>query len=158
MKILYDHKIFYLQKYGGISNYFINLCKKIKLSHDVKIIAPIYTNNYLENFDKKNKFTIIKLQKHYKYTRSLSNKVNNIIFNNYCNLAKPDLVHLTYFDKEINFKKKFRVIVTVYDLIHEIYHDEYGNKINFKPKKSFNDLINEMIDYDRYIVSGNSNK
>lgn len=133
MKILYDHKIFYLQKYGGISNYFINLCKKIKLSHDVKIIAPIYTNNYLENFDKKNKFTIIKLQKHYKYTRSLSNKVNNIIFNNYCNLAKPDLVHLTYFDKEINFKKKFKVIVTVYDLIHEIYEKKY----NFKYSKDF---------------------
>ena len=45
MKIIYDHKIFYLQKYGGISNYFINLCNKVKLSHDAKCA--------LQNFDAK---------------------------------------------------------------------------------------------------------
>ena len=52
MKILYDHKIFYLQNYGGVSNYFINLCDKLRLFHDAKIIAPIYINNYLQKFDK----------------------------------------------------------------------------------------------------------
>ena len=80
MKIIYDHKIFYLQKYGGISNYFINLCNKVKLSHDAKIIAPIHVNNYLEKFDNKNKLTFIKLQKQFKYTRKISNKINDYFF------------------------------------------------------------------------------
>ena len=133
MKILYDHKIFYLQKYGGVSNYFINLCNKLKLSHDTKIIAPIYINNYLQKFDKKNKLTFIKLKKHFKYSRKISNTINNNFFYNYCKFKKPDIVHLTYFDKEICFKKKFKVVVTVYDLIHEIYEKEY----NFKYPKSF---------------------
>ena len=133
MKILYDPKIFYLQKYGGISKYFINLCNKVKLSHDVKIIAPIYTNSYLDKVDNKNKLTIFKLQKHYKYTRSASNLINNYFFSNYCSFKKPDLVHLTYFDRQVNFKKKFKIIITVYDLIHEIYEKQF----NFKYPKNF---------------------
>ena len=145
MKILYDHKIFYLQKYGGISNYFINLCERIKLSHNAKIIAPIYTNNYLEKFDKKRKFTIIKLQKHYKYTRSFSNSVNSLIFNSYCNIVRPDLVHLTYFDKLINFKKKFKIVVTVYDLIHEIYEKEYNFKYSKDYKYNYLKIADQII-------------
>ena len=145
MKILYDHKIFYLQKYGGISNYFINLCERIKLSHNAKIIAPIYTNNYLEKFDKKRKFTIIKLQKHYKYTRSFSNSVNSLIFNSYCNIVRPDLVHLTYFDKSINFKKKFKIVVTVYDLIHEIYEKKYNFKYSKNFKYNYLNVADEII-------------
>ena len=145
MKILYDHKIFYLQKYGGISNYFINLCERIKLSHNAKIIAPIYTNNYLEKFDKKRKFTIIKLQKHYKYTRSFSNSVNSLIFNSYCNIVRPDLVHLTYFDKLINFKKKFKIVVTVYDLIHEIYEKKYNFKYSKDYKYNYLKIADQII-------------
>ena len=133
MKILYDHKIFYLQKYGGISNYFINLCDKLRLSHEAKIVAPVYINNYLQEFDKKSKLTFIKLTKHFRYTRKISSEINNHFFNNYCKFKKPDIVHLTYFDKQIFFKKKFKVIVTVYDLIHEIYEKEY----NFKYPKNF---------------------
>ena len=29
MKILYDYEIFYLQKYGGISNYYYQLSKEL---------------------------------------------------------------------------------------------------------------------------------
>jgi glycosyltransferase involved in cell wall biosynthesis len=133
VKILYDHKIFYLQNYGGVSNYFINLCDKLKLFHDAKIIAPIYINNYLQKFDKKNKLTFIKLKKHFKYSRKISNAINANFFYNYCKFKKPDIVHLTYFDKQIYFKKNFKVIVTVYDLIHEIYEKKY----NFKYPKNF---------------------
>ena len=145
MKILYDHKIFYLQKYGGISNYFINLCDKLRLSHEAKIIAPVYINNYLQEFDKKSKLTFIKLTKHFKYTRKISNEINNHFFNNYCKLKKPDIVHLTYFDKQVFFKKKFKVIVTVYDLIHEIYEKEYDFRYPKNFKYNYLKIADEII-------------
>ena len=30
MKVFFDNQIFYIQKYGGISRYYLNLCKELK--------------------------------------------------------------------------------------------------------------------------------
>ena len=55
MKIIYDHTIFWNQKFGGISRYFVNLIKKLneKENIDYKVISPFYKNNYLNEIDKK---------------------------------------------------------------------------------------------------------
>ena len=47
MKILFDYKIFYQQKVGGISNYFYNLGKQlIKLNQDILYSIPLHKNKY----------------------------------------------------------------------------------------------------------------
>ena len=54
MKIVYDHEIFYQQKYGGISNYFANLgLELIKKNVDINFVCPIYNNNNLDKLPKK---------------------------------------------------------------------------------------------------------
>jgi len=55
MKIIFDHKIFWNQKFGGISRYFVNLIKKLNEEEniDYKVISPFYKNNYLNEIDKK---------------------------------------------------------------------------------------------------------
>ena len=56
MRIIYDYKIFWLQKYGGISRYFVNTIKNFQKNKniDFKIIAPFYQNSYLNyEIDKK---------------------------------------------------------------------------------------------------------
>ena len=49
MRILYDHQIFCLQQYGGISRYFYELANHIAalVEHRVEIFAPFYTCQYL---------------------------------------------------------------------------------------------------------------
>ena len=44
MNILFDHQIFNIQKYGGISNYFYNLIQNLETedSLNVKIFSPLY--------------------------------------------------------------------------------------------------------------------
>ena len=55
MNILYDHQIFGLQNYGGVSRYFYelsrNINKNIPKSDNVKILAPLYINNYINKKD-----------------------------------------------------------------------------------------------------------
>ena len=52
MKILFDYKIFYQQKYGGISNYFYNLGKEfIKLEQNILFSVPIHKNQYISNLN-----------------------------------------------------------------------------------------------------------
>ena len=54
MKILFDYKIFYQQKYGGISNYFYNLAKEfIKLDKNILFSVPIHKNTYINDLHSK---------------------------------------------------------------------------------------------------------
>ena len=56
MKIIFDYKIFYQQKVGGISNYFFNLGKEmIKNEVDVQFFCPLHKNNYLDQIPSSNK-------------------------------------------------------------------------------------------------------
>ena len=49
MKIYYDYQIFLIQKFGGISKYYINLINNLNPSDEKLIIAPFHKNYYLEN-------------------------------------------------------------------------------------------------------------
>ena len=43
MKILFDYKIFYQQRYGGISNYFYNLANELeKINNNFLFYSPIH--------------------------------------------------------------------------------------------------------------------
>ena len=55
MKIFFNNTIFFLQRYGGISRYIVCLANQlIQDKFDVKIIAPIFKNNYLNKIPRKN--------------------------------------------------------------------------------------------------------
>jgi len=138
-KIIYDSNIFYLQKYGGISKYFINLVKNLdKKIFLPKIIAPIYINDYLENIEKKYKKNFLKINSHPRFTRAFSNLINDQYLNIYSNFNKPDIIHSTYFKPIL--KKKAKLVITVYDLIHEIFRNKYNfnNIYNLKKKSIYN--------------------
>ena len=50
MKILFNNTIFFDQRFGGISRYFVNLANELeKLNLDYTISAPIYKNLYLKH-------------------------------------------------------------------------------------------------------------
>ena len=55
MNIVFSNTIFFLQKKGGISRYYTNLCKEFKkIKINSKIIAPISKNIYLKNLKQNN--------------------------------------------------------------------------------------------------------
>jgi len=134
MKIVFDYQVFFWQRYGGISTYFTNLVKNIvALDNEVKIIAPFYTNELIN--DKFFLDIVIgrKIKNIPMYTNKLFRISNNILFEYYLKKINPKIVHLTYYDKIFNLNNK-RKILTVYDLNHEKFNlNGYGN--NYFPKK-----------------------
>ena len=45
MNVLFDYSVFFHQKYGGATRYFLNLYNEfIKENINIKIIAPIHNN------------------------------------------------------------------------------------------------------------------
>ena len=55
MKIAFDYKIFWSQKYGGISRYFVNLFNQLnKNKIDYLVFAPFYKNEFLKELPQLN--------------------------------------------------------------------------------------------------------
>jgi hypothetical protein len=50
MKILFDHQIFALQKYGSVSRHFYEIANRIAeiLGNEVEIFAPLYQTEYFD--------------------------------------------------------------------------------------------------------------
>ncbi len=136
MKILFDYRGFSLQKFGGITRYFVELNKELnKKNVNSKIIAPIHKNIHLKNCKFNSKMNFY-LDKYPKYTNQIINNFNFYLTNFIIRSSKPEIVHQTYYsNKCLNInKKKTKLILTVYDLIHEIFHNDFGFNKNHRPK------------------------
>ena len=145
MKILYDYQIFYNQRFGGPSRYFIELYKNIReLNEDVKIFAPIHISHHLKDLKVSEIQKKILLRKKFKLNFFFK-FVNKFLTKKYLTKYKPDIIHPTYYD--ISFYKSFNKpkVLTVYDLIHEKYHNLYNLKSNDFPKK-------EAIEYSDFYI------
>lgn len=126
MRIAYDYQAFFMQKYGGISRYYINLASKLHaLGQQVKIFAPLHQNCYstalpthvfegykINNFPPKSNAAII-------LYNEISTRLN-------INKWNPDILHHTYYSQCKLTPKKIPVVLTVYDMIHELFSDQFS--------------------------------
>ena len=174
MKIIFDYKIFYQQKIGGISNYYFNLGEELlRYNHEVKFVCPIHKNRYVGKIENKNKkaffFNFLPSQ-----GKKIYENINHYYWDKFIDKFKPDIVHESYYSKK-NYKNKTKIVCTVYDMINEIYPTYSKNskeitqmkldtvnradKIICISKKTKEDLINYFsIDENKievvYLASG----
>jgi len=136
MNILLDYQIFQLQRYGGISRYFSKLAEHIiKLNHEVKIYCPLYKNYYLQNKKINKSVSGFGIEKYPMFTNRLFDFLNYKLTSSYINKIDIDILHLTYYNRIYNLKKKVKKILTIYDLIHEKFNYLYDKDlINYKKK------------------------
>jgi len=125
MKIIFNSTIFFNQRFGGISRYFINLAEYFEQNNiDFSIVSPIYKNLYLNKLKKK----FIKGVFFPRYpTPDFLVNLNNQIANRIIEKENPDIIHDTYYSENLlKFKDKKRVL-TIHDLIHEKFPKYFGN-------------------------------
>ena len=140
MKIFYDHKIFCKQERGGPSKYFLKLTQKLNETNvNAKIFAGFHLNKFLKENSKKNNIGFEKKIPFSKYLVNTKfvpklNKFNEILGLKFIKQFKPDIIHTTYYNGNFDRYNK-PLVVTVYDLIHEIFYKSYGyNSIQFTKK------------------------
>ncbi|HEY9047941.1 MAG TPA: glycosyltransferase family 1 protein [Ohtaekwangia sp.] len=135
MKVLLDHQIFAFQNYGGISRYFVEVADHLKHYPDIDLkCSVLFSNNeYLENN------VAIKARPFFKNSNlkgkgTFIQKIDtaysmlSILKNDY------DIFHPTYyFPYHLGLNKK-PLVVTCYDLIHEIYIQEDKSTLSMKEK------------------------
>jgi len=132
MKVFFDYTIFTLQRFGGISNYIINLAKNFSEQVDPSVVSLFYKNHYLKNSNLAGKlFFYKKVGSLIKYI----NKANKMYFNYQLKNKKPDIIHLTYFNDENFYTTRSRTVITEYDLIKEkFYNEKFRDQIKYKKK------------------------
>jgi len=130
MKILFNNTIFFNQRFGGISRYFVNLGKSLEnINLDYSVISPIYKNVYLKELNKKNiKGIFFKKYPNYNFIKSFNNFLENL----YIKKVKPNIVHDTYYSKNLYKNSNFKKIITIHDLIYENFSNYYSYKIEDK--------------------------
>jgi glycosyltransferase involved in cell wall biosynthesis len=138
LKIAYDNQIFFFEKYGGISRYFTSLINElVKTENQYKIFSCIHVNEYLSSLSK----NIVKGYKFDRYPHKttrlfkiFSSLVNDIQISKW----KPDILHETFYSNNQSTKNHIPIVITIHDMIHELYPEMFKNNDNtsFKKRKS----------------------
>ena len=125
MKILYDHQAFTMQSYGGVSRYFVNLANEIfKLKHKAEIFAPIHRNIHLTKIPLEISDGIY-FKKFFPKTVFLVNFYNSLKLKRSIINTRPDLLHKTYYRKNKFEVDNLPVVITVYDMTHELFKENF---------------------------------
>ncbi len=130
MKILYDFQIFELQKYGGISRYFIELANSYNNDSDIKVIssAKISNNEYLLN-NKISDNWVIPLKYIIKKQHYIQSKVNRLYTRYKTDNNSIDIFHPTYYDPYfLEYIGNIPFVLTIHDMIHEKFSDMFSPK------------------------------
>tara|TARA_Y100000389_G_scaffold143669_1_gene141969 strand:+ start:9417 stop:10523 length:1107 start_codon:yes stop_codon:yes gene_type:complete len=129
MKIAYNHQIFSTQRFGGISRYFVELARNISLlkkNEDVvKIVSPIHINYYLTKDINNFFFQGFKIPD-FKSSGRICNFINSLLAPIILNVFDPDLIHDTYYNSIKYNKSRVKKIITVHDMTHELFSDQFS--------------------------------
>lgn len=130
MKIYFDHQIFAWQKFGGISRYIADLSVSLsKTSHKISVINPLYVNHYLDECRKKAALSVTGLKVPvFPISGRIYRLINYVLTAPFYYCFPPDIVHETYYSALRVAKKKTKTVLTVYDMIHERFPENFSQK------------------------------
>lgn len=156
MKILYDYQAFEMQEYGGVSKSFCELIKNLPKACTYEIGLKESNNIHLHNSNISDSISFNTLDKNQFITRkhfrgkyklyNICNKYFNFIPTTYnknrnysIELLKEqnyDIFHPTFFDPYyIKHLKKKPFVLTIHDMIPELYPEFYKNCDQISLKK-----------------------
>jgi len=126
MRVAFDYQIFAEQEFGGISRYFCALAAEMdEISDvDIRIVSPIYINGYLREL----KSGIVsgnfvpRLPKTARLIRALS----GAFFRPFAAMARPNIVHETYYAPKATYGGSEANVLTVFDMINEKFPDSFA--------------------------------
>lgn len=127
MRIVFDHQIFTYQSYGGISRYFVRLAQGlIALGDQIDIVAPIHRNRYLKDLPE-NVVQGLDFERFPPKTGRLAMLANHYLSQLSLRSNSPDILHETYYSPKVVSRAAKGRVITVYDMIHEKYPDDFSS-------------------------------
>src|SRR5690606_34603832 len=127
MRILYDHQAFVMQRYGGISKYFASLSSGISqtrnITSDVKVLHT--ENGYL---CPESNVLSIALGNQFLKKKSRMERWNRRYSQYLIQRDDFDVFHPTYYDPYFLDYIKKPYVITVHDMIHELFPEYFSSQ------------------------------
>ena len=141
MKVKYDHQVFEVQKYGGISRYFYELVNQFDTLDEVETnITLLLSNNYYISEKNYTRHLDFLSKKQFRGKQRLFNYINKPFAIQQLKKQNFNLFHPTYYDPYfLKYIGNNPFVVTVFDMIHEIFPDMFSN--NDKTSKIFRCIL-----------------
>ena len=126
LRVAIDSQIFCSQTYGGISRYFAKLSEELDTQGQfVRIFAPLHRNEYLGGL----RHGLV-AGRRLPYVPSRMKRVliplNSILCSRSIRAWKPDIIHETYYKPRGFGLDNTPSIITVYDMVHEVFGDSFS--------------------------------
>jgi glycosyltransferase involved in cell wall biosynthesis len=119
--VVYDHQIFSLQQYGGISRYFCELASGMQRTSDFQahVVGGLHFNTHLADtrVPRSAAYARMKVPR----TGRLYRATNALLSQRLLRAARPSLIHRTYYRFSEQRLPGVPVVVTVFDMIHELF-------------------------------------
>ena len=136
MRIVYDHRIFASQEYGGISRYYVEIAKRISQAPDVQVgvVGGRYLNVYLRDAPDS-------LQVMGRYapardsTEYMRRWMNRLMAPRMLARFQPDVVHETSYSAYSIAPRGAKTVVTIHDMIHELFPDAFSRNDSTSARK-----------------------
>jgi len=126
MKIFYDHQAFSIQDYGGVSRYFTELMKQFYLDNQLLFELSLRhsNNSNLKNLSFSNHCNFLK-GINFTGKGPLLSQINKLFTINRIKKTDFDIFHPTYYDPYFLKYTKKPFVLTIFDMIHEIYPEYF---------------------------------
>lgn len=131
MKIVYTYDVFSLQVYGGISRYLVELIKRFPVEEvQVQVFAGLHINRYVGKVSGVIGMRIPFLngaglgETINRLITLIRERVNDLMERAFIHEDDQTILHLSYYAPR-HLKKKAKIVVTVYDMIHELFPQYY---------------------------------
>ena len=123
--VVYDHQIFSLQQFGGISRYFCELSSRVDRAPEFRahVVGGIHFNRHLADCSVSQSGMFVPLRS--QRLGRLHRAANKILAPILTRAAAPSLLHRTYYSWP-GGPSRVPVIVTVYDMIHELFANSFA--------------------------------
>jgi glycosyltransferase involved in cell wall biosynthesis len=148
MRVLFDHQIFSAQIYGGISRYFSELMKGFSFDEEIDCDLSLrYTSNYYLRTRQRIPDGLILKNLSFRGKHKILNYFNKKISKRKILKQNYDIFHPTYYDPYfLDFIDKKPFVLTIYDMIHEIFPDSSsGGEVVLANKKMIAEKASVII-------------
>ena len=123
MRILYDYQIFAIQKYGGVSRYFVEIASRINQypGARVRVVAPLYRNRLLAAKRNIIPVTGVNYAGNLPRATGICLRFDAAVASALSMVYRPQLVHETFYSHSRTLGSREKTVITVYDMIHELF-------------------------------------
>jgi glycosyltransferase involved in cell wall biosynthesis len=146
MRIAYDHSIFTIQEFGGVSRYFARLADHLRTpTSQPRIFAPIHINQYLTDLPPELVFGK-RVAKYPKFLKAAARSLNFTAAQTAIKMWNPEVLHETYYGEHAMAQGKAARVVTIHDMITEIFPEKFSKAaLVTKRKKQAIDRADHVI-------------